>query len=65
MTVKEKTWQKFIDNELHDAAMKAINYGLKFVQGVTKGAVDSFNDALANETATTFEFNIQSLIGGE
>ena len=40
MTVKEKFWQKHLVDKIQPAVMKAITYGLNFVDGAVKGIVE-------------------------
>ena len=65
LTCEEKFWQKFINDKLQPAAMKAITYGLKAFEGVIHGAIDFFNEILENEGPNTFTLNIQNLLGSE
>ena len=48
LTVKEKFLQKELDKYVKPAAMKVINYGLKFATGVVAGLFDVFNVELQN-----------------
>jgi len=59
-TVKEKFWQSKLD-ALKPEFRSAIDYTLGLATGVVKGLIDVFNYELANETATTFVFDISPL----
>lgn len=59
--MKKKFWQKELDKYVKPAAMKLVNYGLKFATGVVAGLVDVFNVELQNQGANTFVFPISPL----
>lgn len=59
-TAKEKFWQKKLD-ALKPEFRSVIDYALGLATGVVRGLIDVFNYELANETATTFVFDISPL----